>query len=90
MTAPTPAETRAFITCREVIDFLWAYLADELPPAKAREFERHLAACPSCVAYLATYRATVELGRGALTAGPENVPPELGVELARAILAQRG
>jgi anti-sigma factor RsiW len=65
-----------YIPCSEVIEFLWAYVAGELPPAKAGEFERHLAVCPSCVAYLDSYRKTIELERGALEAD-EELPEDL-------------
>jgi anti-sigma factor RsiW len=65
-----------YIPCSEVIEFLWAYVAGELPPAKVGEFERHLAVCPSCVAYLDSYRKTIELERGALEAD-EELPEDL-------------
>jgi anti-sigma factor RsiW len=87
--APNGGRRETYITCNEVITFLLAYLSGELPREKAHEFERHLAVCPSCVAYIKTYRETVKLGRGALTEGPENVPPELGAELVNAILGHR-
>ncbi len=78
-----------FITCEEVITFLLDFLSQELPPDEERNFERHLAICPSCTAYLATYEQTVELGKGALRRELESHPPELGGELVRAILESR-
>ncbi len=80
---------RERLTCRELIEFLDSYVAEELPAERAAEFERHLAGCPSCRAYLATYRATIRLGRGALGADPGGTPPELPQELVQAILAAR-
>ncbi|MFN7943475.1 MAG: zf-HC2 domain-containing protein [Thermoanaerobaculia bacterium] len=77
------------ITCREVITFLLDYLSNELSPDREREFERHLAACPSCVAYLRTYKETVRLGKQVLGAEAETPPPELAPELVAAILARR-
>ena len=66
------------VTCRELIDFLDDYVAGELPPEQAALFERHLAVCPSCVAYLASYRETIRLARGAAEPpAVEDVPPEL-------------
>ena len=68
-----------YIPCSEVIEFLWAYMAGELPMAKVEEFDRHLAVCPSCVAYLDSYRKTIELERGAFQAErcePEEEMPE--------------
>lgn len=78
-----------FITCQEVITFLLEYLAKDLAPEEEREFERHLALCPSCVAYLETYRQTVRLGRIALQRELEAAPPELNAELMQAILQAR-
>jgi anti-sigma factor RsiW len=74
-------------TCREVGTFLLAYLSGELPPAEHRGFERHLAVCPSCVAYLRTYRTTLTLSRAAL--GVAEPAPDAPPELVRAVLALR-
>ncbi|MEO8276877.1 MAG: zf-HC2 domain-containing protein [Thermoanaerobaculia bacterium] len=81
-----------FITCQEVITFLLEYLSKDLTPEEELHFERHLAICPSCVAYLKTYKQAMHLGRAAMrgetgAASPE--PPELGIELVRAILQSR-
>lgn len=78
-----------FITCQEVITFLLEYLSRELPADEAQSFERHLAICPSCAAYLATYEQAVDLGREALRRELEGDPPPLGGELVRAILHSR-
>jgi anti-sigma factor RsiW len=56
----------ALITCRELIDFIAAYLDGTLPVPSRREFDRHLAACSSCRAYLDGYRKTIAMGRLAL------------------------
>lgn len=77
-----------YIKCEEVITFLLAYLNGELPPEKAQEFERHLAACPSCVSYIETYKKTVDLGRAVLAEDLEK-EPELTEELFKAILDSR-
>jgi anti-sigma factor RsiW len=84
-------EERPYITCRELIEFLHLYLAGELPEDRAAEFERHLAVCPSCVAYIQTYRQAAALGRAAF-AEPEVPAHEAGVpeELVLAILAAAG
>lgn len=80
---------RPYITCRELIDFLYLYLEDELPPDRRSEFERHLGVCPPCRAYIREYREAVRLGRAAFT-NPDGLvdeaPPE---DLVRAILALR-
>ena len=66
-----------YITCEEMITFLLAYLSNELPPEKEREFERHLEVCPSCVAYIKTYQQAVKLGRASYAQEIESVPAEL-------------
>lgn len=51
------------MTCREVIDFLMSYIDGDLPAEQRLQFEKHLGACPCCVNFLDSYRATVRLGR---------------------------
>jgi anti-sigma factor RsiW len=60
----SPAELEELggqITCAQAIDFLDAYLADELPRAQRVIFEAHLAICEDCRNYLASYESTVSL-----------------------------
>jgi anti-sigma factor RsiW len=77
------------ITCREISEFLLAYLERELDDGAHAEFERHLQLCPPCVHYLDGYRETVELVRncGRRELDPEQKrahrPPE---DLIQAIL----
>jgi anti-sigma factor RsiW len=77
------------LTCKELIEFLWRYLDDELLPAERAEFDRHLAICPCCGAYLETYRTTVELGHLAYADPDGMVPSEVPEELVQGILAAR-
>jgi len=64
------------IVCREVIAFLDEYVAGSLPAERREEFDHHLTVCPSCVAYLATYRETIAMAK--LSAVEiEDVPPEV-------------
>lgn len=74
------------ISCREVFDFLIDYVSDELPQQTRAEFERHLAVCPPCVAYLNSYRDTIRLAR---TAGRETdaAVREMPEELVRAVMS---
>lgn len=67
------------MTCREILDFLMAYLDGELPAEEAQSFERHLGACPACVEYLNTYRETVRLEKEACaeTGDCSSVPEDL-------------
>ena len=77
------------MTCRELIDFLMAYLDGELPARESRSFERHLGLCPDCRAYLDSYRTTVRLG-GELCREPEGEPPpDIPEDLVAAILEAR-
>ena len=75
------------ITCRQFIDFLGSYRDNDLTPDQRVEFERHLLACPSCVAYLETYEKTILLARAA---ADEPVPDDVPESLVQAILAARG
>lgn len=58
-------DATTMLTCRQVLDFVMAYLDGELDAGARREFERHLRVCPSCVNYLESYRQTVRLGKDA-------------------------
>jgi anti-sigma factor RsiW len=57
------------ITCREVSEFLLAYLDRELDEAAHTEFEQHLQLCPPCEHYLHGYRDTIALVRACTKAG---------------------
>lgn len=56
---------RPYITCRELIEVIGAYLDHELSPRMEEEFQRHLAVCDSCVAYLSMYEKTIRAARAA-------------------------
>lgn len=73
------------ITCRELISFLHEYLDGTLSAHERERFERHLAVCDSCVAYLRTYETTIRMEK--LAAIEESDVPE---ELVAAVLASRG
>lgn len=76
------------MTCRELVEFLMAYLEGELPEAQREEFQRHLDACPPCVVYLETYKEAVDLGRAVCDA---DAPPsdEVPEALVQAVLRAR-
>lgn len=78
--------TRPYITCRQLIDFIASYRENELTPFQRAEFERHLAMCPSCVAYLKTYDQTVMLAKASAAEPPPDDVPE---SLLKAILEAR-
>ena len=77
------------ITCKELVDFLTAYLENELESSKRREFDRHLAVCPSCIHYIETYKATILLGRMAMCGPDDALPDDVPEDLISAILAAR-
>ena len=64
------------MVCREVIAFLDEYVDDRIDGNRRADFDRHLAVCDSCVAYLGSYRETIRMARAASPA-IEDVPPEL-------------
>lgn len=73
------------ITCRQFISFLLEYLDGTLPPDEHARFEKHLAVCDSCVAYLATYETTIRMEK--IVSFEEADVPE---ELVQAVIAARG
>lgn len=74
------------LTCREICDFVMAYLDGELPDRERQVFQKHLEICPECVCYLKTYQTTVALGKNACT---DPSPPPIPEDLVKAILAAR-
>lgn len=68
------------LTCRQLIEFIEAYLEGELSPLKAASFKFHLLLCKDCRAYLDTYRKTIQISKMAMTPDapvPSEVPPGL-------------
>ena len=78
------------MTCREIADFLLAYLDGELSAGWRRAFEAHLAECPQCVDYIESYKATIALGRAAHDDDLlEDVPEALVEAILAAGVAER-
>jgi anti-sigma factor RsiW len=78
------------MNCREFTEFLHEYLFGNLPADERAEFEKHLAECPWCVAYLDSYRKTIQLAQAALAVPEGEGPPaDAPEELVRAILEAR-
>jgi anti-sigma factor RsiW len=68
------------VTCIELIAFLDAYVDEELDGETRATFDLHLLVCPSCRAYLASYRETIDLVRSVAEkeeAFAHDAPPEL-------------
>lgn len=75
---------KSYVTCKELIGFLDDYVAGEVAAPRVELFERHLSRCPSCRAYLETYRTTITLAR---SAAPDatTLPPELLTAILSAV-----
>lgn len=76
------------LTCRDVAEFLMAYLDQELDEAHRTAFDRHLAECDECILYLRAYEEAVRLGKAAFS-DPEAPADAIPAGIARAILAAR-
>jgi anti-sigma factor RsiW len=48
-------------TCKDEVGLITEYLAGTLKPRVRTAFEQHLRQCPDCMAFLKTYRKTMEL-----------------------------
>ncbi len=77
------------MTCREVSEFIADYLSGEIPDDVRVRFEQHLTRCRNCQTYLASYKATIELGRRAVDC-EEGIGAYAPEELIQAIMAARG
>lgn len=75
------------LSCRDVADFLMAYLDRELDPSQRAAFDAHLAVCDECVRYLRSYDRTVRLAKAA---GREvDEPTAVPERLVRSIAAAK-
>lgn len=77
------------ITCREFIEFLIDYVDEKLPEERRRTFDSHLSICPDCVAYLDSYKKTVQIEKLTFS-DEEDLPADLPEELVQAILKSKG
>ena len=83
------SDDRPYITCRELIDFLYLYLENELPADRRSEFDRHLGVCDPCRDYIRQYELSIRLAKDAF-AGSDGPADETAPEgLVRAVLASR-
>jgi hypothetical protein len=49
------------LTCRELVELVTEYLAESLSRRDRARFERHIAGCVNCTAYLEQFRETIRL-----------------------------
>ncbi len=69
------------LVCREVVELVTEYLGGTLPAPDRERFDRHLATCPPCTAYLAQVRTTLDLA-AELGSARGSADGELATELA--------
>jgi anti-sigma factor RsiW len=67
------ANTYEELSCQELVELVTDYLDGALPSELHERFERHIAHCSGCQAYLEQMRATIR-ATGELTA--ESLSPE--------------
>lgn len=71
--------------CRQIADLLDEYLDGTLPRSTTDLIEFHIEGCAPCVAFVNTYRGTVQAAR---KLGEGQIPPELKARLL-AVLRSR-
>ena len=79
--------SKPYITCRELIDGLDAYVDGSMPAIQRAEVDRHLAVCPDCVNYVKNYRQTIAMGKAVFNDPDAPVPADVPGDLLKAILA---
>lgn len=65
---------RSKIRCQEIVDLLADYIDGSLPVETAKSLEAHLEGCSPCIAFVNTYRGTVNAVR---RLHETEIPPEL-------------
>ena len=75
------------ISCRTGVELLMDYLEGVVPEDMRTLLDSHVAGCPKCTAFVASYLATPRIVRNATAAA---MPPELQRSLLVFLHAQRG
>jgi anti-sigma factor RsiW len=66
------------LSCKELVELVTEFLEGTLPPAERTRFERHVAECSGCGAYLRQMRDTLRVtGRLTADALPEGARDRL-------------
>jgi hypothetical protein len=86
MTMSGPAEPSDSVDCRRIAELLGDYLEGTLPKRIADLLEWHIDGCAPCVAFVNTYRGTVNATR---TLRDVTIPAELKKRLLT-VLRSRG
>ena len=77
------------MSCRELADFIRAYLDGELSFREKVAFKTHLAMCADCRAYLKTYEEAVSMGKQVFEEDADEIPQEVPEDLVKAVLESR-
>ena len=64
----------AGMECRQIAELLGDYIAGTLPPETHELIEWHIESCAPCVAFVNTYRGTIDAAKQLREA---TIPPEL-------------
>ena len=75
------------LRCQAMVELMTEYLEGALSPTDRVRFERHIAGCPNCRAYLEQIRLTIRLV-GAV--GEHDLDPQARAELLDAFNGWRG
>ena len=75
------------ISCQTGVELLMDYLEGVVPEDLRTILDSHVAGCPKCTAFVASYLATPRILRDATAAA---MPPELQRSLLASLRTQRG
>jgi anti-sigma factor RsiW len=83
--SPRRRSAPARLTCERVTALIRDYLAGELDPDLASTFEEHLRRCTDCVAFLNTYKQTIQTVQ---SLSYEEIPTEMQIRVRQFLHAK--
>ena len=83
--SPRGKSEQVRLTCERVTAVIRDYLAGELAPDLASAFEEHLRRCADCVAFLNTYKQTVQAVQ---SLSYEEIPAEMQIRVRQFLRAK--